>query len=106
MSSSEGFHTEENPIHPIKTFRHSSDYPQFESTVIQPFLCAAREQATLFSETDLNISTAPGRPSIEDIFDFLDKTNYNHGLDHTCDNCKKPKTFDPTSTLDLFLLWW
>src|ERR1700683_2654908 len=30
MSSSEGLHTKENPIHPIKTFWHSSDYPQFE----------------------------------------------------------------------------
>ena len=52
MLSSETLHTEQNPVHPIKTFRHSSDYPQLESAVIQPFLCAARAWATLFSESD------------------------------------------------------
>src|ERR1700676_771670 len=91
MSASEGFHTKENPIHPIETFRHSSDYPRFESTVIRPFLRAAQERATLFSETDLDIPTAPGRPSIEDIFQFLDETDYNHSLDHARNTSLLPK---------------
>jgi len=90
MSSSETLHTEQNPVHPIETFWHLSDYPQFESAVIQPFLCAAQTRATLFSETDLDISTAPGRPSIEDIFQFLDETDYNHGLDHAHNNSLLP----------------
>ena len=106
MSSSEGFHTEENLIHPIETFQHSSDYPQFESTVIWPFLRAAREWATLFSETDLDISTAPGHPSIEDIFQFLDETNYNHGLDHTRNNSSLPGNLTILPHPSPFVHWW
>ena len=48
-------------------------------------------RAILFSETDLDISTAPGRSSIEDIFQFLDETDYNHGLDHAHNNSLLPE---------------
>src|SRR6202050_2794006 len=39
----------------------------------------------------LNISTAPGHPSIEDTSQFLDETDYNNGLDNARNNSLLPK---------------
>jgi hypothetical protein len=71
------FAPEEKPVHPIETFRNSTDYRQFESTVIRPFLREARGRAIIYADSQLGISTAPGRPSIEDIYRFLTETDYN-----------------------------
>ena len=72
------FAPEEKPVHPIETFRNSTDYRQFESTVIRPFLREARGRAIIYANSQLGISTAPSRPSIEDIYHFLNETDYNH----------------------------
>src|ERR1700691_1758131 len=71
------FAPEEKLVHLIETFRNSTDYRQFESTVIQPFLREARGRAIIYADSQLGISTAPGRPSTEDIYHFLNNTDYN-----------------------------
>ena len=97
MSSSGASHIEQNPIHPIKTFQYSNDYPQFEVSVIRPFLHAAQARSTLFSDTPLEFSAAPGRLSIEDIFHFLDETDHNHGLNYTRNNPSLPENHPITT---------
>jgi hypothetical protein len=74
------FEREEKLVHPIETFQNSTDYCQFESTVIQPFLREAQGQAIIYADSQLGISTAPGRPSIEDIYHFLNETDYNRNF--------------------------
>src|ERR1700690_2939522 len=74
------FAPEEKPFHPIETSRNSTDYRQFESSVIRPFLREARGRAIIYADSQLGISTAPGRPSIEDIYHFLNDTDYNRNL--------------------------
>ena len=71
------FAPEEKLVHLIETFRNSTDYRQFESTVIRPFLREARGRAIIYADSQLGISTAPGCPSIEDIYHFLNDTDYN-----------------------------
>ena len=71
------FAPEEKHVHLIETFRNLTDYCQFESTVIWPFLREARGWAIIYADSQLSISTAPGRPSIEDICHFLNETDYN-----------------------------
>ena len=71
------FVPEEKLVHPIETFRNSTDYRQFESTVIRPFHREAQGGTIIYADSQLGISTAPGRPSIEDIYHFLNETNYN-----------------------------
>ena len=74
------FAPEEKPVHPIETFWNLTDYCQFESTVIRPFLHEAWGWAIIYADSQLSISTAPGRPSIEDIYHFLNETDHNHNL--------------------------
>src|SRR6202167_3922633 len=71
------FTPEEKLVHPIETFRNSTDYRQFESTVIRPFLREARGRAIIYADSQLGISTAPGRASIDVIYHFLNDTDYN-----------------------------
>src|ERR1700691_3288421 len=89
------FVPEEKLVHPIETFRNSTDYCQFETTIIRPFLCEARGQAIIYADSQLGISTAPGRPSIEDIYHFLNKTNYNCNLQ----NLSNKSTFSKNTSV-------
>ena len=67
---------------PIETFRPSGDYSRFESEVIRPFIRSSRAHSDLFNQSQLPVSFAPGRPSIEDMRKFLEETDYNHSISH------------------------
>jgi hypothetical protein len=66
-----------DPLHPLELYRPSMDYSEFESQIICPFMRSARSYDTLFSETKLAITFAPGRPSIDELLAFLRETDYN-----------------------------
>src|SRR6202044_1231990 len=100
------FTPEEKPIHLIETFQNLTDYCQFESAVILPFLHKAKGLAIIYADSQLGISTAPSWPSIRDIYHFLNETDYNCNL-HLLSN---KSTFSKNTSISTYLSpplgWW
>jgi len=71
------------PVHPMETYRASKDYALFEAEKIRPFMRAAHDRAALFKESRLPLVVASGRPSIDNILNFLKETDYHNSLRST-----------------------
>jgi hypothetical protein len=71
------------PVHPMETYRASKDYALFEAEKIRPFMRAAHDRASLFKESRLPLVVASGRPSIDNILNFLKETDYHNSLRST-----------------------
>ena len=71
------------PVHPMETYCASKDYALFEAEKIRPFMCAARNRAALFKESQLPLVVSSGCPSIDNILNFLKETDYHNSLHST-----------------------
>jgi len=59
------------PVHPMETYWASKNYALFEAEEICPFMCMAHNQAVLFKESQLPLIVSSGRPSNDNILNFL-----------------------------------
>lgn len=76
--------SEDQPrIHPFETFRPSMDYNTFNSEVLRPYLRDARVRRSDRASSQLRLTFAPNRSSIEELLSFLEETDYNRTLHDT-----------------------
>jgi hypothetical protein len=78
------------------------DYPAFEAAVIHPFFRAAKIRRAEFAASELPLEFLPGRPSLEEFFQFLQETDLNSHANHTSTTTLSPGS--PSMDTSSFLL--
>jgi hypothetical protein len=58
------------------------DYPAFEAAVIRPYFRKAQLRRAAFAASELPLELPPGRPSLEELFRFLQETDLNSHANH------------------------